>query len=90
MILLTESNFPQGGSESDRYRRYSWQDFGDGSRGGADDEVVKSSFNNTLCGSAFALATANFQVVGMAPVTENVFLVGGVGLNGAARAHGTV
>jgi hypothetical protein len=51
--------------------------------------VEKCAFNNTFCGSAISLSVNTIgKVVDLAPVTGNVFLTGGVGVNGAARAGG--
>lgn len=47
--------------------------------------ITKSSFNNTFSGAAFALANAGVQVFPTAPVSGNVILGSGVGINGAAR-----
>jgi hypothetical protein len=52
------------------------------------NKVVKSAFNNTICGSALAAATAGVKVTGMPAISDNVFLVGGVGLNAAGMAGG--
>jgi len=48
-------------------------------------KIVKSSFNNTFSGNAFALATSGVRVFPTLPVVGNVIFRGGVGLNGAAR-----
>uniref|UniRef100_A0A7S2NK41 PA14 domain-containing protein n=1 Tax=Alexandrium andersonii TaxID=327968 RepID=A0A7S2NK41_9DINO len=49
--------------------------------------IERSSFNNTHCGTAVAFATSGVYTIPTLPVTGNVFLVGGVGLNGASRTY---
>jgi hypothetical protein len=67
-----------------------WKELNHSGTGLKEHLIENSAFNNTFCGTGIALATSGYKTINTAPVKGNVFLIGGVGINAAARTGGPV